>query len=131
MGYRLALSLTFATAMLTAGTAAQAAPITGTWVGNGIVHSKTGRKESVRCRISYGKDTGKTYEFSARCASTAGQTRSGRGRVVQSKGNRYAGRTYDADHAVSGRIVVTVNGNRQTMRVTSARGSARLTLRRR
>lgn len=131
MRFILALTLAFVFGLPALGTAAPAEPIIGTWAGGGTIQSKSGRREKVRCRISYSRASGKTYGFSAICASTAGRTKSGRGRLVRSKGNRYTGRLYDAEHAVSGRIVVTVRGKRQTMRVSSEKGSGRLTLVRR
>jgi len=132
MRYMLAFGLSFAFSMLTVGTAAQAASIVGTWVGGGVVTlKKTGRRERVRCRITYRKGSGKSFGLSASCASTGGSRKSGRGRVVQSRANGYAGRLYDTDHAVSGNIVVTVRGKRQTVSMRSSKGSGTLTLRKR
>ena len=131
MGNRItALSLTLALGTFAVADAAPAAPILGSWAGSGTAQSNKGRKESVRCRVRYTKDSGKTFGFSGSCTSL-GQTKSGRGRLVKSGNNRYAGRLFDSEHTVSGRIVVTVKGNRQFLTVTNEMGSARLTLVRR
>ncbi len=123
MRYMLAFTLTLAFSMLTGGGSAQAASIAGIWVGNGFVQSKSGRKESVKCQIRYSKGSGKTYGFSATCASAAGKTQTGRGSMEHLNGNRYSGRLYFA-----GRISMTLRGNRQTLTVTSSEGTGRLTL---
>lgn len=108
-------------------TTAQAASLTGAWSGGGTVKLKTGHKERVRCRVRYTKGSGKTYGVSATCATTAG-TISQSGRVVKVRGNRYSGRLYNADYAVSGRISISVSGKRQTVTVTSPKGNGRLSL---
>ena len=131
MRYTLAFALAFAFCTATGGGATQAAPgsIVGTWIGNGTVKSnKTGRRETVRCRITYSRAGGQNYGLSATCASTAGKRRSGRGTLVR-KGNRYSGRM--SEGAISGLIVVNVRGKRQTLTATSRRGTARLSLRKR
>lgn len=113
----------------TVGTA-NAASLAGAWSGGGTVKLKTGQVERVRCRVRYSKSSGKTFGVSATCATTAG-TISQSGRVVQVRGNRYSGRLYNADYAVSGRISISVSGKRQTVTVTSSKGSGRLSLSRR
>lgn len=131
MRYVLGVMLTAAVGMMTGDTTAHAASIAGSWSGSGVVQLKTGHKERVRCRVSYSKSTGRTFGLSATCASTAG-TISQSGRVVQLKGgNRYTGRLYNPQHAVSGKILVSVKGSSQTVTVTSSQGRGQFTLRKR
>ena len=126
MRYFLALTLTIAFGLLADGNTAQAASIAGNWAGKGFVQSGSGSKESIQCRARYSRSSGNAYGLSATCTTATGKTRSVSGSVVRSKGNRYAGRL-----SFAGRIVVTVRGNRQTLTVSSAMGSGRLTLVRR
>ncbi len=130
MRYMIVFVLTLAFSMLTGGSSAQAAPqaasIAGIWVGNGVVQSRSGRKESVQCQIRYSKASGKTYGFSATCASAAGKTQTGRGSMQHLNGNRYSGRLFFA-----GRVSMTLRGNRQTVTVISSEGTGRLILTRR
>ena len=106
---------------------AKAASLSGAWSGGGTVRLNSGQVERVRCRVRYSRSSGRSYGVSATCATTAG-TISQSGRVVKVRGNRYSGRLYNAEYAVTGRISVSVRGRRQTVTVTSARGSGRLSL---
>lgn len=126
----LACLLTVMFGSLTAVGDANAASIVGAWSGGGTIKLTSGATEVVRCRIRYSKDTGKTYGLSAVCATTAG-TISQSGRVVKVKGNSYSGRLYSKEYSVSGKVYISVRGSRQTMTVTSPKGSGRLTLNRR
>ena len=109
---------------------ATAASIVGAWSGGGTIKLASGGTEVVRCRVSYSKDTEKTYGLSAVCATTAG-TISQSGRVVRVRGNSYSGRLYSKEYSVSGKIFISVRGSRQTLTVNSPKGSGRLTLNRR
>lgn len=126
MRYILALTLPFAFGLLTDGNSAHAASIAGSWAGKGFVQSRSGSKETVRCSARYNKASGKSYGLSATCTTAGGKTQSVRGSVTHSSGNRYAGRL-----SFAGTIRVTISGNRQTLTVSSAIGSGRVTLVRR
>jgi len=109
---------------------AQAATIAGVWKGGGTVTLKSGQKERIRCRVTYSKE-GKRYLVNVVCVSTAGKFKQSGG-VVQVKGtNRYVGNLRNEELRLSGKIRVTVRGNKQTVTATSAEGTASVTLRRR
>lgn len=103
-------------------------PIEGAWSGNGTVRLKDGTVEPVRCRVSYSDGGGnKTFVLNANCATTA-NTFQQDGRVVFIGGSRYSGRLYSTQYDVSGDVTVSVSGGRQTVSVSSPKGSASLTL---
>lgn len=112
-------------------TSAMAAPasIEGSWAGSGTARHKSGT-EAVRCRVSYSASTGRTFLFNATCATTAGTFRQS-GRLVKVSSSSYRGRAYSGQYRATGKVSVSVSGNRQSIRVTSDIGSASLTLRRR
>ncbi|MGI9383585.1 MAG: hypothetical protein ACR2PO_10555 [Methyloligellaceae bacterium] len=126
----LACLLTVTFGALTAVSDANAASIVGAWSGGGTIKLASGGTEVVRCRVSYSQDTAKTYGIAAVCATTAG-TISQSGRVVKVRGNNYSGRLYNKEYSVSGKIAISVRGSRQTLTVSSPKGSGRLTLNRR
>lgn len=130
MRFILALLLAFGVGSLGNVPDASAASIVGSWSGGGTIKLKTGGVERVRCRISYSSSTGNTFGISATCATTAG-TISQSGRVVSRGGGRYSGRLYSPEYSVSGNLSISVRGNRQTVSVSSAKGSGRLSLSRR
>ena len=127
MRYILICFLTVAFAGLVSASFAEPASLAGTWSGGGTVRLKSGKKEVVRCRINFQKNTGRTYLLSANCATTAATFRQ-TGRIVKAGANRYTGRFYSKEYDVSGRISISVKGRRQTMNVTSEKGTARLNL---
>lgn len=111
---------------------ASAASIVGSWSGRGTIRLTTGQVEPVSCRVTYekGDDKGKTFVLQANCASTAGtfvQT----GRVVKRSSSSYSGRLYSDQYAVSGNVSISLSGTRQTVRVSSPKGSGSLKLKRR
>ncbi len=114
-----------------AATAEAAASILGSWSGRGSVRIKqSGQVEPVSCSIRYEAGTGRTFVLNATCASTAGTFQQS-GRVVQNSGNSYSGRLYSDQYAVSGNVRISVNGSRQTVRVSSPKGSGSISLRKR
>ncbi len=109
---------------------ANAASIKGSWRGAGTVTIGSGGKERFRCRVTYGRVTGKTFSVNARCASRSGrfiQT----GRVRRISKSRYVGTIYNAQYDISARVVITARGSRQRVSMTNNHGSAYLRLRRR
>lgn len=116
-----ALSLPLATAASAAGS------IVGSWSGRGKVKLTSGQVEPVSCRVSYEESTGRTFVLSATCATTAG-TFVQSGRVVQRSSSSYTGRLYSEQYSVSGNVSISVSGSRQTIRVSSPKGSGSLSL---
>lgn len=130
MRYILVCLLTLAFGQLASVSHAKPSPIEGSWIGGGSIKLKSGQIEKVRCRLSFQKSSGKTFVMSANCSTTNGTFRQS-GRVVQLKGNRYSGRFYSEQYSVSGKVTISVRGRRQTLSVTSAKGSGSITLRKR
>lgn len=108
---------------------ADADSIIGSWRGTGIARPKDGEPEKVSCRVSYTAGSGRTYVLNASCATTGGTFQQS-GRVVALGGNRYTGRIYNSQYDATGSVSVRVNGDRQTVTVSSSKGSANVTLRR-
>lgn len=126
MRFVLAILWSFALSAVAGALPANADPLEGSWSGGGTVRHQGGT-ETVRCRVSYAKSTGRTLTFDATCATTAGKFQQS-GRVVALGGSRYTGRAYSKDYQVTGKIQLTVRGAKQSIRVTSPKGSANLTL---
>jgi hypothetical protein len=124
----LLLTTTLALALLSASAAADPGSLDGSWSGSGTVRHEGGT-DPVRCKVSYTKSTGRTYEVYANCAHPNGTFQQS-GRVVERGGNRYTGRIYSDQYQVTGAVSIRVSGKTQSVSVTSAKGSAKLTLRR-
>lgn len=112
--------------------AASGASIIGSWSGRGTVRLASGQVEPVSCKVSYtkGGGGGKTLVLNAKCAA-AGGTFKMYGRVSQRGASVYRGTLFNEQSTVSGKIDITVSGNSQTARVSNARGTGNVTLRRR
>ena len=111
-------------------TPAEAASLTGTWVGSGTMTINSKGTERVRCRVSYSRRSGQTFTMNARCASGAGRL-SQSGTLSRIAGNKFQGSVYNAKFGVSASVYVTIQGRRQTVHISSAGGSGRFSLRRR
>lgn len=124
------LALTLAT--LTAASAAPAAPLIGSWSGQGTVRLASGQLEAVRCRVSYSKgdSAGKTFTFDAICATTAG-TFTLYGRVSKRSATLYRGSLYGEQSTVSGKVSISLSGNSQSVSVSNSQGSGSIRLSRR
>lgn len=109
---------------------ATAASLAGTWSGKGTVKPKNGPREALRCRVTYRKEGQKVFGVSATCATTSVKIRQ-TGKLLKVNEQRYVGDFYNPDYDVSGRVRVIVRGSSQTLSFTSARGSGRLTMRKR
>lgn len=120
-----ALSLPVATS------ASAASNIIGSWKGRGSVKLTNGQVEPVSCSVRYvpGNDVNnKTVVLHATCATTAG-TFVQSGRVIQRGGSSYSGRLFSEQYSVSGDVNISVSGSRQTVRISSPKGSGSLSLR--
>lgn len=127
MRLTLPLAACLALALMADAASARADSLSGAWSGSGTVRLKSGQVEKVRCRVSYSKSTGKTYLLTARCAHSAG-TFAQTGRVVQISGTRFRGRLYSEQYQATGNVVIAISGGRQTISVSSPKGSARFAL---
>jgi hypothetical protein len=111
------------------GAAAQSASLEGSWRGGGSVAFTSGPSERAQCRAQYRRASVNAYTVTATCATPSGRaTQTATLRRVGD--NTYQGRFRNAEYDVSGTIVVTVSGNRQSVRLTGDAGSAAFELRR-
>ena len=111
-------------------TVAEAESVAGLWRGSGFVNPTEGRRERVRCRVVYTRQSAQRYQLTARCA-TASANIDQVGEVRRTGRDRLSGSFYNADFNVRGRIQIRLNGNRQAVTLISDAGSGRLTLFRR
>lgn len=113
------------------GTAIAApAKLAGNWSGGGHIKFGENPRERVRCKVRFSKQSDKVYSVSAICASKSGKINQ-TGTVLKVNNSRYVGDFYNSQFDVAGRIRVTVNGNRQTVNMSSGSGSGKLTLKKR
>jgi hypothetical protein len=108
---------------------AMAQSLEGSWSGGGSVAFTSGQHERARCRAQYRRASATPYTVTATCATPSGSATQ-TATVRQVGGNTYQGQFHNSEYNVSGRIYVTVGGNRQSVRLTSESGSASLDLRR-
>jgi hypothetical protein len=108
-------------------TVAKAESVAGLWRGSGFVNPSEGRRERVRCRVMYTRQSEQRYQLTARCA-TASANIDQVGEVRRTGRDRLSGSFYNADFNVRGRIQIRLNGNRQAVTLISDAGSGRLTL---
>lgn len=109
---------------------ADSVPLEGDWSGSGFIKPNTGEKEKVFCKISYNKETNTVYRLRADCASTSiklVQT----GSILKVRDGRYVGDFHNIEYDLSGRVRIVVNGTRQTLTLTSSKGSGSFRLRKR
>lgn len=127
MRYVFACLLAIAFGAFAGAEAAKAAPIAGSWSGNGAVKLNSGDVENVRCRIRYENSTGRTVVLHVTCAHSNGTFKVS-GRIVKLNESRYSGRLYSDQYGVAGNVSVSVSGSRQTLTAKSPKGSATVTL---
>ena len=108
----------------------QAAPIDGTWSGGGYVKPASGKRERVRCRVTYRRQTAKVYSVSAVCASASAQIRQ-TGEIIKVSKTRYVGDLFNAEYNLSGRVRIRVRGRSQSVSFSSSAGRGSITLRKR
>lgn len=109
--------------------AAAAADLSGTWSGSGSVSPKDGKREAVRCKVTY-SPAGAAVGVSATCAS-ASATIHQTGSLTMVSPNKYVGDFYNPDFDISGRVRVSISGSSQTVTFSSPRASGSMTLSRR
>src|SRR5262245_20916198 len=126
-----ALGLPLLTAGLVAshGVAAQSAGLEGSWHGGGSVAFASGQRERAQCHAQYRRASDRAYTVTATCATPSGRATQV-ATLRQTGGNTYQGQFRNNEYDVSGTIVVTVSGNRQSVRLTGDGGSAAFELRR-
>lgn len=126
---RILFAALLAAALPLAGvTGANAASLSGSWSGTGMVYPANGKAEKTRCRVSFSKISESQYRVNAKCASTSGKA-SQVATVSPAGKNKYSGSFYNKQHNTSGSLTITLRGNRQTVSMSSTVGSAKLTLR--
>jgi hypothetical protein len=130
MRARISLLLLMALALVFSVGRADAASLEGSWSGSGVVNPTDGPREKVRCRISYRRESAKVYGLTATCATRSNKVQQ-TGTLLMVSATSYVGDFYNPAHDISGRVRVVVRGSRQTVTFKSARGSGRVTLRRR
>ena len=107
-----------------------AATLDGQWSGSGYVVPTSGKREKVRCRVTYNRQGERTYGVVAVCASASVTVRQ-TGQLLMVDQSRYVGDFHNAQYSISGRVRVRVSGGTQTVTFESANGTGQLTLRRR
>jgi hypothetical protein len=107
---------------------AYAAPATieGSWSGSGIARYQ-GRVDRLVCRVNFGRIGQKSFRVSALCAAGARRYEQS-GSVTNVGRNRYTGWVYNAQFNERGAILLSQSGSRLSVRVSSGRGTANLTL---
>jgi hypothetical protein len=104
-----------------------ASGLEGSWSGGGYVVPKSGARESVRCRVSYSRQSTTVFSVSATCSgakTTVVQT----GEVLEVSGGRYVGDFYNPQYDISGRVRVQMSGNHQDVTFSGAQGHGGLSL---
>ncbi len=104
-----------------------AASLSGTWSGGGYVKPSGGKRERVKCRVTYRKQSSKVFSVSAVCASKSNKIRQS-GEVLKVSSTRYVGDFYNSDFDISGRVRVKISGSRQTVSFKSSSGHGSMTL---
>ncbi len=126
MLFYLSLSAGVGVALLGAGPGS-AAELAGTWSGSGYVSPTEGKRENVRCRVTYNRHTPKVFSVIAVCASPSAKVHQ-TGEVLMVNPNLYVGDFYNQQFDVSGRVRVRLSGSRQTVTFSGAKGSGSLSL---
>lgn len=108
--------------------ASAASGIEGTWSGSGTANPKNGKAESIRCKVTYRRESPKVVGVNALCATSSSKFRQ-TGSLLQVSNSRYVGDFHNAQFNVSGRITVSVSGSSQRVSFTSPRGNGNMSLR--
>lgn len=126
-GLAMAVAAIVMCAVAPGGVAAQGVSIEGLWSGGGYAEVESGKRERVRCRVRYTRETPDVFGVSAVCASQSVKLTQ-TGTVSRVGSNRFAGEFYNPEYDISGRVRVVVSGSSQSVTLTSARGSGSLSL---
>jgi hypothetical protein len=103
------------------------ADLAGSWSGGGWVSFSSGSREKARCRARYVANSENSYSLSATCATASGSV-SQTATLRKAGANSYSGSFHNSQYDVSGTIYVTLQGNSQSVTLSSNSGSASLTL---
>jgi hypothetical protein len=96
----------------------------GAWSGGGeVAFAVTGSRERARCRAHYKRRSKDSYAMQATCATASGKAAQ-TATLTRVGENRYRGNFHNSDYDITGTIFVVVNGNSQSVRLTSSSGSA-------
>lgn len=109
---------------------AHAVSLEGSWSGGGYVAPKSGKRERIRCRVSFSRQSAKVFGVSATCASPSTTIRQ-TGQILMVNPSRYVGDFYNSQYDISGRVRVTVQGSRLNVTFSSANGGGAMSLSRR
>ena len=127
MRYFVGLLLLMLTCVAPSILAVAVTSIEGSWIGSGTV-SRGANVDRVQCRVRYTKSSEKTYATSSVCTTENGRYEVS-GHVINIGGNRYQGTITSGNE--TGRVIMVLRGDQQSVTVTSPSGSAKLTLSRR
>ena len=127
MRYVIGLLLLMLTCVAPSTLAVAVTSIEGSWIGSGTV-SRGANVDRVQCRVRYTKSSEKTYATSSVCTTENGRYEIS-GHVTNIGGNRYQGTVTSGNE--TGRVIMVLRGDQQSVTVTSPSGSAKLTLSRR
>lgn len=105
----------------------QQSTLDGTWNGGGTVILPTGDRERARCRATFKTRSASRVDMSAVC-STASTRIAQSGQLTRTSANRFSGELYNPEYAMSGSIVIVVQGGRLTASVSGGGGMAHFTL---
>ena len=103
----------------------ESASLEGSWSGGGSASFASGGTERARCRAHYSRRSNDRYVVRAICATASTRVEQ---TVTLRKiaENKYAGSFYNDEYGASGTVSVTVQGNTQSVRLTSSAGWASL-----
>lgn len=101
--------------------------IAGTWNGSGRVVLSTGNAERARCRVSFRRQTARTYGMNATCATPSARV-SQVAQVQMVSPSSYEGRFYNREYDVTGTVRLAVNGRRMSAYLRGGGASASLSL---
>jgi hypothetical protein len=127
MRYFVGLLLLMLTCVAPSILAVAVTSIEGSWIGSGTV-SRGANVDRVQCRVRYTKSSEKTYATSSVCTTENGRYEIS-GHVTNIGGNRYQGTVTSGNE--TGRVIMVLRGDQQSVTVTTPSGSAKLTLSRR
>jgi hypothetical protein len=119
--------MSFAICAASAPANSQPVNLEGTWNGGGIVILPTGDRERARCRATFKTRSASRVDMSAVC-STASTRVAQTGQLTRTSANRFSGELYNPDYAISGSIVIVVQGSRLNASVSGGGGMAQFTL---
>lgn len=117
-----AVAVLFATPAL-----AEPGDLSGSWSGGGAVIFNTGSKEKAHCRAKFSKTGSTSYSMSATCATASGKVDQS-AILRKTGGNSYAGSFRNPDYNVTGTIKITLNGNSQSVSMSSDAGTASISM---